>query len=249
MPAPLEEIVAAMDQLLQVGEWEDYCPNGLQVQGRSQVKRIVSGVSAHLELFERAAELDAELIVVHHGIFWRGDSPRVVGPLRARLALLLDAGISLAAYHLPLDAHPQLGNNALLARALGCEAREPWQRYGCAARLAGTGIAPQELQRRVAALIGREPLMFDAGPSRVRRLAIVSGAGSGCLDAAIDDGFDAFLTGEPTERVMAQAREAGIHFLAAGHHATETLGVQALAQHVAERFDIEHLWVDVPNPI
>lgn len=249
MHASLNEIVAELDGALRAGEFEDYCPNGLQVEGRAEVEHVLTGVSAHMALLERAVELRADLVLVHHGIFWHGDSPRVIGPLRRRLELLLSEGISLVAYHLPLDAHERLGNNALLAEGLGCEQRSSWQQIGSAGHFAGDGIAPEELRRRIATLTGREPLMFASGPASVRRIAIASGAGSGHLGAAIAGGFDAFLTGEPSERVMAQAAEAGIHFIAAGHHATETFGVRAAGEHLRALFGLEHTWVDIPNPV
>lgn len=229
--------------------FEDYCPNGLQVAGRPEVRLVVSGVSAHIELFERARERGADLVLAHHGIFWRGDDPRLVGPQRARISLLLKSEMSLAAYHMPLDAHAEFGNNALLAAGLGAEAHERFADIGRAATFAGDGLEHRELRERVATLTQREPLIFDSGPARIRTLAIVSGAGSGYLGEAIAGGFDAFLTGEPSERVMAQAREAGVYFIAAGHHATETFGVRALGDLIALRFRIEHEFIDVANPI
>ncbi|MGI8559029.1 MAG: Nif3-like dinuclear metal center hexameric protein [Solirubrobacteraceae bacterium] len=238
-----------LEQLLDAATFEDYCPNGLQVAGRDDVRLLVSGVSAHLELLERARERGADLVLAHHGIFWKRDDPTLVGPHRARVALLLQSEMSLAAYHLPLDAHAEFGNNALLAAGLGAAAHEAFGDIGRGASFAGEGLQPEELRARTADLTQREPLMFDCGPPRIRRLAIVSGAGSGYFGAAIASGYDAFLTGEPTERVMAQARESGVHFIAAGHHATETLGVRALGGLIAQRFGIEHEYIDVPNPI
>ena len=173
---------------------------------------------------------------------------------KRRLQLLFDADLGLAAYHLPLDGHLEVGNNALLAEALGAGELEPFAPHkratlGVSARFAGVGIAPAELVDRVRAVTGREPLAFTAGPDPVRTIGIVSGAGADHLEDAIGAGLDAFLTGEPAERSMARAREAGVHFLAAGHYATETFGVKALGERLAERFGVRHVFVDVPNPI
>jgi dinuclear metal center YbgI/SA1388 family protein len=215
---------------------------------------VVTGVSATLALFERAVELGADLVLTHHGLFWDGDDPRVVGRLRRRLGILLANDVSLAAYHLPLDAHPRLGNNAVIAERLGCTRVEQFGAHrgraiGTRGRFPGDGIPPAELVHRIAGLTGRPPLAFTAGPDPVRTIGIVSGAAGGHLDEAIAAGLDAFLTGEPAERVMAQAQESGIHFIAAGHYATETFGVRALGGHLVDRFAVEHVFVDLPNPI
>ena len=215
---------------------------------------MATGVSAHRELFERALEAGAQLIVVHHGLFWDGD-PRALSPtLAARLKLLLEADVGLAAYHLPLDAHPEVGNNALIAEGLGCQAQEPFaplrdQPIGVAGRFGADGIPSGELFERVRRLTGRDPLVFDHGPERVRSIGIVSGGAAGQLEDAVAAGLDAFLTGEPAERVMAASREAGIHFISAGHYATETFGVRRLGELLAERFGVEHRFIDVPNPV
>ncbi len=254
MPAPLAEIIAELDSLLQPGRFQDYCPNGLQVPGRTEVATLATGVTAHAELFELAIAAHAELIVVHHGLFW-GDGPGPIdAPLKRRLKLLFDADIALAAYHLPLDAHPELGNNALLARALGAETLTPFafhhgEPIGFLAQLPGEGLPAAELFARVREVTEREPLVFDSGPAFVHSLAIVSGAGADYLADAAAAGADALLTGEPAERVMAQARESGLHFIAAGHYATETFGVRRLGEHLAERFSLRHVFLDVPNPV
>lgn len=253
MPSPVE-LIAALDELLDAHAFDDYAPNGLQVAGGRDVAVVATGVSAQLELFEQAVAAGAQLLLVHHGLFWDGDARVVDGPLKRRLQLLLDHDVALAAYHLPLDAHPEHGNNALLAAAIGAAKRAPFADHhgraiGVHARFAQDGVEPSELRRRVAAATGREPLHFACGPDRVRSIGIVSGAGSGYLGDAIDAGLDAFVTGEPTERVMAQAREAGIHFLAAGHYATETFGVRRLGELLADRFGVDHVFLDIPNPI
>ena len=252
--AVLDNILAHLDELLSPASFEDYGPNGLQVPGRQTVRTVVTGVSASAELFERAAGLGADLVIVHHGLFWKG-APLALSPsAKRRLQLLFDHDMALAAYHLPLDGHPDVGNNALIAAGLDCETHEPFAFHrgsaiGVAARFAGEGLAPAELVARVQRLTGREPLAFLAGPERVRSIAIVSGAGSDYLADAVAAGHDAFLTGEPAERVMTHAREEGIHFIAAGHYATETFGVRRLGDLLAERFGIRHEFVEIPNPI
>jgi dinuclear metal center YbgI/SA1388 family protein len=266
MPAPLQDILAEADRLLEPDRFEDYCVNGLQVPREAPaaatapdtIERIASGVSAHAELFELAARHGTQVLLVHHGMFW-GAGVRAVDPqLRRRLQLLFDANIALAAYHLPLDAHPTLGNNALLAKALGAHETEPFAAHagttiGLIATLAsestGAPLPAAELIRRVRALTNREPLVFDAGPDRVERLAIVSGAGADYLAEAAQAGAHALLTGEVPERAMAEAREHGVHLIAAGHYATETFGIKALGEHLAGRFELEHVFLDVPNPV
>jgi dinuclear metal center YbgI/SA1388 family protein len=254
MGARLEEIIAETDRLLEPARFEDYCHNGLQVPGGSHVATLATGVSASVELFERAVAEGAELVLVHHGLLWGAGARVVDTALKRRLQILFDANVALAAYHLPLDAHPQVGNNALLAHALGAQELQPFalhqgQPIGFVGSFSGEGLAARELVARVRELTGREPLVFDSGPARVARLAIVSGAGSDFLDAACSAGADALLTGEPAERAMAQAREAGVHFIAAGHYATETFGVRRLGELLAGRFGLRHLFLDVPNPI
>jgi dinuclear metal center YbgI/SA1388 family protein len=255
VPAATSEILAELDQLLEPERFEDYCVNGLQVPGPAEVQTIATGVSAHAELFELAAREQAQLLLVHHGLFWGVGVASVDAILKRRLQLLFDADVALAAYHLPLDAHPQIGNNALLARALGAGgeltpfAAHRGRPIGFIASLPGDGLPAAELFARVQEVTDREPLVFDAGPPRVRRLAIVSGAGSDYMAQAAAAGADALLTGEPAERSMAQAREIGLHLIAAGHHATETLGVRRLGEHLAARFALRHVFLDVPNPV
>jgi dinuclear metal center YbgI/SA1388 family protein len=246
--------IDALDELLGAGEFEDLGPNGLQVPGPREVSRIVTGVSAQRPLVERAVEAGAQLVLVHHGLFWDFLPTGLTPVLAERLRPLFKHDIALAAYHLPLDAHAELGNNAILADRLGCERHEPFgtfrgRRIGRAGTFPGDGVPAGELFARVRELTGREPTVFDGGPERVRRIGIVSGSGSDALPEAIGLGLDAFLTGEPREHVMADSREAGIHFIAAGHYATETFGVRALGDWLARRFGIEHVWVDIPNPV
>jgi dinuclear metal center YbgI/SA1388 family protein len=254
MPCLLREVITYLDRLLEPGRFRDYCPNGLQVPGRAEVAKIATGVSASAELFERAASAQTDLLVVHHGLFWSSGPTPIDARMKRRLKLLFDADLSLAAYHLPLDAHPEVGNNALIARALGADTLEPFALHegepiGFIARFSGEALDAGALFARVTELTARRPLVFDAGAERVRSVAIVSGAGADYLADAVTAGADAFLTGEPAERVMTEAHEAGIHFLAAGHYATETFGVKCLGERLSERFDIEHVFIDVPNPI
>jgi dinuclear metal center YbgI/SA1388 family protein len=243
------DILSWADELLEPGRFEDYGPNGLQVPGRDEVETVATGVSANLELLERARDTGARLVLVHHGLFWAGAPLALTRPLALRLRTLLEAGMGLAAYHLPLDAHPEIGNNALIADGLGCDGREPFGEVGVAARFSGDGVPASELFERVRTLTEREPLVFDAGPERVRTIGIVSGGAAGALDDAVAAGLDAFLTGEPKEQVMGTAREAGVHFIGAGHYATETFGIRRLGELAAERFGLRHEFIDVPNPV
>ena len=261
MPATLSDILAELDQLLELELFEDYAPNGLQVAPSSppsehRVETVVTAVSAQAELFEKAAEAGAKLVLVHHGLFWNPGFVTVDPILRRRLKLLFDADIALAAYHLPLDAHPRLGNNALIAEALSAERIEPFGRHGSRtvgflADLPGDGLAPMELVRRLASLTAREPLLqpTPVPDTPINSLAIVSGGASEYLEEAAAAGAQALLTGEAKEKSMAVARELGLVLIAAGHYATETFGVKALGEHLAERFSVEHLFIDIPNSV
>jgi dinuclear metal center YbgI/SA1388 family protein len=244
--AALTDLISHLDGLLEPAAFQDHGPNGLQVPGRDEVATVVTGVSASRALIEQAVAAGADLVLVHHGLFW-GERGPVDRELAGRLKPLLDADVGLAAYHLPLDAHPQFGNNALLARALGATDVEPCAQVGVRGRL--DAVAPHELVARVRDVTGREPLAFCAGPARIRSIGIVSGAGASLIADAIAAGLDAFVTGEPREPTMASAREGAIHFLAAGHHATERLGVRALGDELARGFGIVHRFIEVPNPV
>jgi dinuclear metal center YbgI/SA1388 family protein len=252
--AQRDEILGFCEDLLDAGSFEDYGPNGLQVPGATEVDRIATGVTANLELLEAGVRSGAQLVITHHGLLW-GDKPSPLSvPMAARLRALLCADCSLAAYHLPLDAHPVIGNNALLRDALGLQPDErPFgEAKGSAIGLIGRAEEPiglAELTRRLSDAVGREPLVFDSGPERISTVGIVTGAGGFALHEAGPMGLDALVTGEPSEPVMGEAREYGVHFLAGGHYATETMGVRRLGELVAERFGIEHEFIDVPNPI
>jgi dinuclear metal center YbgI/SA1388 family protein len=254
MPAATTDLLAELDALLEPARFGDYCVNGLQVPGPDRVHTLATGVSAGAQLFELAAHEGANMLLVHHGLFWGAGVQAVDLVLKRRLQLLFDADIALAAYHLPLDAHPELGNNALLAQALGAERREPFalhhgQAIGCLATLPHPGMLADDLFAHVREVTAREPLVLGSGPAHVRRVAIVSGAGADYLDEAAAAGAHALLTGEAPERSMAHARELGLHLIAAGHYSTETLGVRCLGERLAERFDLRHVFLDVPNPI
>jgi dinuclear metal center YbgI/SA1388 family protein len=251
--AERDAIIAHLDELLETGAFDDYGPNGLQVPGAQEVSLVATGVSAHRELFERAAESGAQLLLCHHGILW-DSHPRALTPqLKARLAALFEADLSLAAYHLPLDAHPEVGNNALICEALGLERAEPFAEHrGRSIGFVGRsdeGIPIDELLERCRAVFGRAPFAWDAGPELVRSLGVVSGGAASSFAEAVALGLDAFLTGEPAEFAMADAREAEVHFIAAGHYATETLGIRRIGELVSERFGVDHRFVDVPNPV
>lgn len=254
MPCQLTDAIAHLDNLLDPTRFKDYCPNGLQVPGKAAVAKLATGVSASAELFEEAVAIEADLVIVHHGLFWGSKPTSIDAPMKRRLKLLFDADVPLAAYHLPLDAHPQVGNNALIAQALGADSITPFAKHegepiGQLARFQGEGIEAKALFAKVAELTERTPLVFDSGPDRVQSLAIVSGGGAGYLPDSVAVKADAFLTGEPAERVMAEAKETATHFIAAGHYATETFGVRRLGEELAARFGLEHTFIDVPNPV
>jgi dinuclear metal center YbgI/SA1388 family protein len=249
------QLIDHLDRLLEAHAFRDYCPNGLQVPSRSEVHTVVTGVSANADLLDRAAAEGADLVLVHHGLFWRGE-PLEITPLKhRRLQPLFAHDMALAAYHLPLDAHPEHGNNALIAAGLrGADpqrfAEHGGRPIGVHVALPGDGLTIDELTTEVATLLdGRRPLVVAGGPERIRRLGIVSGAATDDIHEAIDLGLDAFLTGEPSERGFGIARDAGIHYLAAGHHATETFGVRRLGELLEREFGVRHVFIDVPNPI
>jgi dinuclear metal center YbgI/SA1388 family protein len=243
-----DEIVAFANDYLDLASYPDYGPMGLQVVGVDEVGKIACGVSASLELFERAAEAGAQLLLVHHGLFWDRDSRVVDRAMRARLEALFRADLSLAAYHLALDAHPEVGNNVLLCRLLGIEPAHRFAGIGFGGPLAEpAGI--DELAARIEHELGRAPLVLGAGPSIVERVAVCSGGAARYLVDAAAEGYECYLTGEPAEPSLMAAREAGLYFVAAGHYATETLGVKALAALLAERFGVDWEFIDLPNPV
>ena len=251
--AERDRITAYLDELLQPDAFDDYGPNGLQVPGAREVTTVATGVSAHRELFERAAERGAELVLCHHGILWDSQPRAVTEQLKERLAVLIERDMSLAAYHLPLDAHPEVGNNALICRALGLDVGEPFgevrgRPIGFVGRSA-EGVAFAELRERCKRVFGQAPFVWENGPETVHSVGVISGGGASDLAQAAAAGLDAFLTGEPSEPAMADASEGGIHFIAAGHYATETFGVRRLGELLAEHFGLRHEFIEVPNPV
>jgi dinuclear metal center YbgI/SA1388 family protein len=248
-----DEIIAFLDELLEARDFEDYGPNGLQVVGAPEVSVLATGVSAHLELFERAAAEGAQMVLCHHGMLWHKQPIVVDGQRRERLEALFAADMSLAAYHLPLDAHPDVGNNALICEALGLDLAEPFGDHG-GRSIGFVGRPPEPLPRselieRCRVAFRRDPLVFEYGPDPVRSVGVMSGGGASSIGEAADLGLDAFLTGEPSEPAMADARERRITFVAGGHWATETFGVRRLGELLAERFGVEHRFLPVPNPV
>jgi dinuclear metal center YbgI/SA1388 family protein len=253
--AERDAIIEFLDELLDSKAFEDYGPNGLQVPGAAEVRRVVTAVSAHQELFERAAAAGAQMVLCHHGIFWGSGNGPIDQRMKRRLKTLFDADLSLAAYHLPLDAHGDVGNNALICRALGFDPVTPFavthgRAIGWIGRAQGDDVAIEDLLARAGAAFERDDVLhFDGGPERIRTLGVVSGGGDGFFGEAIGAGVDAFVSGEPSEPAMADAREAGVHFLAAGHWASETFGIRRLGDLVAERFGVEHQFVAIRNPV
>ncbi len=252
MAIALTTLVEEAQRYLDAERISDYCPNGLQVEGRPQVRRIVSGVTASQALLDAALEAEADVLLVHHGYFWKGENPCVTGMKQRRLKTLLVNDISLLAYHLPLDVHPEVGNNVQLARQLDITIEGPLEpdnprTVGLIGSL-NEPVSPRDFARRVQEVLGREPLLVE-GPQMIRRIGWCTGGGQGYIDQAIAAGVDLYLTGEASEQTFHSARENGISFIAAGHHATERYGVQALGDYLARRFAIEHLFIDCANPI
>lgn len=249
-------LTRAFEHTLQPSAFKDYGPNGLQVEGKSKVRKLVSGVTASLALIEAAVAADADAIVVHHGLFWRGQSGCVTGWMKQRLAALLRHDINLYAYHLPLDAHPELGNNAQLGLHLGfapLPENEAWGHFG-EQELGFLGLSPcvgvSELAAHVQQQLGRAIVVVNGGVQQrpLRRVAWCSGGAQSYFEAAIAAGADAFITGEISEPQAHYARECGVAYLACGHHASERYGVQALGTHIAAQFGLVHEFIDIDNP-
>ena len=243
----IDELSHFCDDFLDAGGFEDYCPNGLQVEGSRPVRRLVTGVTACLALIDAALAENADAILVHHGFFWKGEPQPLTGVKGRRIRRLMQADVSLLAYHLPLDAHPAVGNNAELGRVMG------WLTTG-QQDLMWLGETPQavsaaELMESIGDRLDASPLLIEGGDHPVRRLAWCSGAAQSMITQAAAQGVDAFVSGEISEQTVHLARELGIHYIAAGHHATERFGVQALGELLADRFGLEHLFIDIDNPV
>ena len=244
-----EEFQSALDTLLQPHAFKDYCPNGLQVEGRGRVGYVVSGVTASLALIDAAIAAGADTLLVHHGLFWRGQDGRIVGWMRQRLARLLAHNINLFAYHLPLDAHPELGNNAQLGARLGVRTTGHFgdQELGCLGE--GHFADVQQLVDLLQSVLGRSVLHIPGHTEPIRRIAWCSGGAQSYFEAAIAAGAQVFISGEVSEPQVHLARECGVAYLACGHHATERYGVQAVAEHLARQFNLQHTFIDIDNPV
>ena len=250
----LEELKAEFDQLLTPQQFKDYCPNGLQVEGRSRIKKLVSGVTASLELLDQAIAAKADAIVVHHGYFFKGEDERVIGQKKMRLARLLKADVSLFAFHIPLDAHPELGNNVQLGAQLGWPVSGYFGDNRHGAQLGvfhdlSKPVTASTVLKRIALTLQREPLLVGDATRRVDRIAWCTGAAQDMLQEAIDAGAQLFVSGEVSERTTHLAREMGVAYIAAGHHATERYGVQALGEAVAQTLGLAHQFIDIANPV
>ncbi|HSH96668.1 MAG: Nif3-like dinuclear metal center hexameric protein [Methylophilaceae bacterium] len=246
----LKELTHYTGEILQVERFRDYCPNGLQVEGKQEVNKIVAGVTASLDLLEAAHAAGADLILVHHGYFWRNEDARVIGMKRARLKFLLTHDINLLAYHLPLDAHAEYGNNVQLAKKLrfqieGWAGEQNMIAYGSVAE----ALSLRQLGSDVCKQLGREPLLIGEPTKLVKRIAWCTGAAQDYIEQVIDLGVDVFISGEISERTVHLARESGVAYIAAGHHATERYGVQALGEHLAAHFNLAYEFIDIDNPV
>lgn len=246
----LKELLLYTQALMQAECFKDYCPNGLQVEGKSEVRKIVTGVTASMALLEAAKQASADLILVHHGYFWRNEDARIVGIKRNRLAFLLKNDLNLMAYHLPLDVHPELGNNVQLARKLnivpmGFAGESNIVSYG-------TLTQPMKLKEFAAQLglaLQRTPLIIGDLEKIVSNIAWCTGAAQGYIDIAIELGVDVFISGEISEQTTHQSVESGVSYISAGHHVTERYGIQALGEHLADKFNISHEFIDINNSV
>ncbi len=247
----IRELTAVLNGLLDAGAYKDLCPNGLQVEGQSDVRHIVCGVSACVDLFEQALKHGADTILVHHGIIWNFERPLYNGAYKKRVKLLLENDLNLLAYHLPLDAHGTLGNNALIAGELELSEREAFGDYN-GVSIGFSGLFKDTADRlfeKVRRRINPNAMIFPFGPSSVNRVGVISGAAQKEIKQAVLQGFDAFITGEVSEHVYHYAREEGIHFIAAGHHATEVFGVRALGEYIGREFNLKTEFINIENPV
>lgn len=248
----LKDLLSYSNNVLEIERFNDYCPNGLQVEGKTEVQKIISGVTASQALIDAAIEEKADVLLVHHGYFWKGEDARITGLKYKRISSLIESGINLLAYHLPLDAHPLYGNNAKLAEILDLEIAGTFPSASDAVGMYGTLKTPMsagDFSQKMNAMLTREPMHIGENSKQIHTIAWCSGAAQGYIEAAAELGVDAYLTGEISEQTVHIAREHGMHFFAAGHHATERYGVQALAEHLASHFDLDHQFIDIPNPV
>lgn len=247
------KLLAYLDELLRPHLFRDYCPNGLQVEGKKEITKVITGVTASQALIDAAIDKNADAIFVHHGYFWKNESQKIVGMKRNRIKALITHDINLYAYHLPLDAHPSLGNNAQLAALLGISGNDPLE-PGKEFSVIRKGhfsqpISIDELTKRVATQLNRTPLVEASGSQQVSTVAWCTGGGQGYIELAAEAGIDAFITGEASEQTIHTAREMGIHFIAAGHHATERYGAKAVGEHLATELNLNVEFIDIDNPV
>lgn len=246
--ATRDSILAKLNEWLQPENFQDYCPNGLQVEGKSDVNIIVTGVTASRALIEAAIAANADMLIVHHGYFWKGEDQRIQGMKRDRLKRLLDNDINLVAHHLPLDDHPEYGNNCQLADILGIKNPRPLNGLVWEGELS-EAMSPEKFGLHIARALHREPLRVGDGKAEIKRVGWCTGAAQGFINTAIDAGLDAYVSGEISEPTTHTARECGIHYYAAGHHATERYGVKALGAALAKQFGVSHRFIDCDNPV
>jgi dinuclear metal center YbgI/SA1388 family protein len=239
-------IIEYLDERLAVDQFQDYGPNGLQVEGKEKINNAVTAVSASQELFEKAADLNAEIIIVHHGILWDRDERVIKNNFKRRLKTLFEHEISLLAYHLPLDKHPDIGNNAIAAKQLGMTNLEELGTVGLAGHI---DLSIEELTKKIKQVFQVNPLIFSYGPDQIKKIGFCSGGAAKDMTFAIKARLDAFITGEASEPTMHMAKEENIHFIAAGHYATERFGIQALGKELEKKFNISVQFIDIPNPV
>jgi dinuclear metal center YbgI/SA1388 family protein len=249
-----ERLLAELDALLRPELFHDYCPNGLQVEGREQIQRIVTGVTACQALLEAALVQEADALLVHHGYFWKGEDARITGIRKQRLETLLKADLNLFAYHLPLDAHPALGNNAQLAQQIGLEIEGGLMPGKGDETIGLVGHLPDvmsaiEFARHLESVLGHPILHIGDDDDEIETVGWCTGAAQGYIDLALQQGMDAYISGEISEQTTHFARETGIHYFACGHHATERFGVQAVGNWLAQKLDVEHVYIDIDNPV
>lgn len=241
-----------LNEFLKIKSLNDYCHNGLQIEGKSQIKTIVTGVSANLALLKAAIKKKADAIIVHHGYFWKGEADQITGVKYQRIATLIKDNINLFAYHLPLDIHPQLGNNVMLAQKLACEVIGEFDtntqpNYGLLCQ--SKAISLEELQQKIETNLKRKPLVVGPNKQVIQKIAICTGGAQDFIEASFNAGADVYISGEISERTTHMAHELGISYIAAGHHATERYGIKALGEHLADKFKLVHHFIDIDNPV